>query len=199
MNTQYEPEAYNPYKHHGSHHETHQRINQVNSQIGAPAVLNWVERDEMAEAMADATFYGRISYLDDHPDAQALAMKTIHSYRDSLKAGPDGLMGDRANVIGEGHLFALLEVNPSYAIALNSNLTWKDVANQHLSIRYRTCDVDKTYGCNPTGGNQVLAVKVGEFICLYKCCQRCREWFDEPVELRANLEKSTWFDELDRR
>lgn len=197
MTAPFDPETYDPFKHYGPYHEVHQRINQVNSQIGVPAVLDWTERDEMAERAANATFV-RVSELDNHPDAQEIAMKTVHRYRDSLKASPDGLLGDRANIIGEGSLFALLDFDARYAIALSRDLTWKDVANQHLSNRYRVCDVEATYACDRIG-NQVLAIKTGEFICLYKCCQQCREWFDEPVELRENIAKNSWWDELDRR
>lgn len=181
----------------------HQRLNQMNSEVGWPALIDTEHHDQHAEKLANVAL-ARLGPLDDHHDAQGIAMKTVHRYRDSLKAERDGVLGDRANIVGDpdAGLYILLAYEPTHLIALDDPANWEATAKRYLPRFYRSCDIEVTRGCTPTDAPIILPIKTGEFVCVFQCCQRCREWFDEPLEMRENLERSdsgTWWDEADRR
>ncbi|OBA98625.1 hypothetical protein A5666_24400 [Mycolicibacterium fortuitum] len=168
--------------------------------------MDWAEHDKNVEAMANAAF-ARLSELDRNTDAQNRARVTINQYRDSLKATKSdpliaehrGLQYDPARPETANRLYALLAFDPSVLIPLSSQYTWKDVAAKYLPHKYTTCDVSICTMCDPKGGTLDLAIKVGEFVCVYKCCTGCREFFDMTPDERERFDKSGYFDEIDRR
>lgn len=196
---------HDPFKHYSPYHEIHQRINQVNSAIGAPAVLDWTEIDAMSEAMADNLF-GRIGPLDSHPDAQNLARDLIDSYRTAVRlpqiAGETIIaehLGPQYGPRTMTRLYALMAIDHRGLVPLSEEFTWQDVAKKYMT-NHRVCDVELWFGCDKYAATIDLPVKLGEFVCLFKCCAKCREWFDEPKELRDDYRKPTgWSDEFDRR
>lgn len=180
----FDPEAYDPFEHHGPRTEAHQRINQINSQVGWPAVLDWAEHDKNVEAMVNATF-ARLSDLDRNADAQHLAYKTVQLHRSSADVTVPGLC-------------AIFAHDPTIALPLSAMDDWEPIATQHLR-KYVTCDVSICSMCEPRQANQNVAIKLGEFICIYKCCNGCRAFFDMTPDERERFDQSRYFDEIDRR
>lgn len=200
MTAPYNPDNYDPFKHYEPYQEVHQRINQTLSQAGCPAVLDWPEIDAMAEAMAATTFFDRISYLDADPEGQALAMETISFYRlyvefktligETWIGYHAGTQHDWSIPSTMNRTYALMAFDPKILFPLSRTWTWQDAATKYLT-RYQVCDVDVSYGCEQDNATEVLAIKCGEFVCIYKTCTACRAWFDEPD--RAHFRRRDFF------
>ncbi|CDQ43191.1 hypothetical protein [Mycolicibacterium neoaurum] len=197
---------HDPFKHLDPNHERHQRINQVNSQAGAPAVLDWPALDKMAETIANNGF-GRISALDDDEEARNLARETILLHRKGVEhvPGAETVIGEHAgpqhdpslSLQTADRLYGLLAFDTKVIFPLSENFTWRQLSEKYLS-RYRVCDVDVSIGCERTNAGLVIAIKSGEFVCIYKTCESCRKWFSQPD--REHFRTRTFFDDLwDRR
>ncbi|MFN6553756.1 hypothetical protein ACP6C7_29120 [Mycolicibacterium septicum] len=181
----FDPETYNPFERYEPRREAHQRINQINSQVGWPAVLDWAEHDKNVEAMANAALV-RLSELDSDPDAHGLALKLVYAHRDHA-------------FITEPGLCAILAFDPTLAIPLAKLSEWQSVATKYVPKRYTTCDVQITHCCDENQAEGWLAIKTGEFVCVFKCCNGCREHFDMSPDERERFEKNGFSDEFDRR
>jgi hypothetical protein len=183
-------EDYDPFKNHDPMREIHQRINQTNAEAGVSIVMpgDWSEIDAMAVTMADNAF-GRISDLDSNVDAQALVRETISHYRlsvefptvagETLIAYHEGTQYDSNQQRSMNRLYGLLAFDPRALVPLSSGYTWEDAARQYLS-RETKCDVAVSVGCESASATEILAIKSGEFVCLYKACSACRDWFHDP-------------------
>ncbi|MDC9004090.1 hypothetical protein [Mycobacterium marinum] len=189
--------------------ETHQQLNHAlrhatvyvdGKATHPPLVADFSQIDAQAEKLANVAL-ARFGPLDDHPDARGKALKAIYRYRDSLKAAPDGLFAERANIVGDPDtgLYVLLAYDPTHAIAVSEPSEWKSVASKYLPRFHRSCDMQITIGCTQSNATLIEPVKVGEFIVVFRCCQQCRDFFDEPVQMRENLERGGWDDDWDRR
>lgn len=178
----------------------HQRLNQVNSEVGWPALIDTEQHDKLAERMANLALV-HFGPLDGHPDAQGLGMKLIQRHRDSLDARPDGFLADHANIAGDAGtgLYVLLAYDPTHAIAISDPAEWEAVASKYLPQSDRFCDVEITVGCTPSNGPLTLPVKVGEFICVFRCCERCLAWFHLAPQIREDTQLNGWDDDWDRR
>lgn len=69
---------YDPFAGRSPNREVHQRLNQIASAIGAPAILDTAEIDLMAEEASNAAFL-KLSDLDTLPMAQAVAAEMIQA------------------------------------------------------------------------------------------------------------------------
>lgn len=199
---------YDPFKDYEPLREIHHRINQTLAKSGGPVVMppDWAEIDATATVMANNLF-ARFSKLDNNPDAQELARETITSYRlsvdlptvagETLTAYHEGPQYDPANQFSMNRLYAILAVDSRALIPLSVTYTWQDVASQYLT-RETHCDVAVSYGCEPTNATEVMVIKSGEFVCLYKACTACRDWFHDPHR-RAFRTREFYHDSWDRR
>lgn len=183
----FDPETYEPFDDWGDRREVHQRINNAmrwgvvdGNRNHPPLVADFAEIDAMADAMAATTFFGRISYLDTDREAQGLALDVIDRYRAYVEDLGETLIGEHGGTQYDGatmnRAYALLAFEPKVIFPLSLAWGWQDVAARYLS-HYNDCDVAKDVEC--TQANDVLAIKSGEFICIFKCCGPCRAWFDD--------------------
>jgi hypothetical protein len=199
----FDPDTYNPFENYSPHRETHQRINHAMREAiytddegrltHPPLVVDFDRIDATTEQMVNASFQ-RLSYLDGHEDAQEIAMKTIHGYRDSLR-------GEHSTVpdISNGGFLVLFGHDPSIPVAIDELAQWEPIAHKHLSASYKRCNLGITVVCDPTDATKIMAVKVGEFVCVYKVCAQCRDWFDLSPDERDQFGGSGWMDDCDRR
>lgn len=208
----FDPETYDPYAGFDKYREIRQRFNHcysvasVNEQPGPPAFLPSSEVDQMTVAMVDS-FFGRISPLDADREAQNLNRATIKCFRDGVRLVPgaetiignhDGVQYDPSlSMQTTNRLYALLAFETRFVFPLSRDSTWKQLADRYLR-NYRRCDIDIALGCDETNAGEILAIKSGEFVCIYKSCTACRAWFDEPD--REFLRRREFFtDEFDRQ
>ncbi|MHA3020885.1 hypothetical protein ACXPWS_11535 [Mycobacterium sp. BMJ-28] len=202
MTAIFDPNTYDPFKHYEPNRESHQRINQTLSQAGAPAVLDWPEIDAMAETMADNSMV-RVGLLERDPEGRALALETIRKcYRAGLNlmVGSETAMGEHAGLQYDpskpsmmNRLYALLAVDTAVLFPLSEQFTWKHVAERYLT-RYHVCDVDVSIQCEQTNAVEILPIKQGEFVCIFKACTACVGWFSDPD--RERFRKRDFFDDL---
>lgn len=164
MTTKYDPfAAYDPNR------ETHQRLNQVASQTGQPAIPDFSLIDQMAKNANSVR-------QTQHPDMRRLAASSVDSNR------LYGNYEDPSRVIhvdDAGPPYILLGCDPRFRISVHTKSVEQVVA-ESLSERYRICDVSAVVGCQTNSASCVLIVGYGEYICLYKCCAVCRAWFGDP-------------------
>lgn len=201
-------ETYEPYAYCEPNREVHQRINQVHSQAGNPAVLDWPDIDQSADEM-DALTFARFSTFDEHPEARNLARANLRAHRlyvESNELVGETLIGDHGGMQWDAHdprtqnrLYAIFAFDPRVLYPLCKQWTHEDAAKKYLT-RYTTCDVDVVSNCERTYAHTILDPKSGEFVHLFKCCKPCRAWFDLTPDQREALRTRTFFDDdWDRR
>jgi hypothetical protein len=78
-----------------------------------------------------------------------------------------------------GPPFVLFGFDPRVAFSL-SETTAEAIAARYLPASYRTCDVEADIHCQTNDATHVISVGYGEFVCLYKCCGVCKDWFSDP-------------------
>lgn len=195
----FDSETYDPFKHFSSNHEVHQRINRTNSQIGAPAVLDWAEHDKTVEALVGSTF-GRVGPLDEDEEARNLARETIAWHRmsnETIIGDHAGLQYDPSNPITQARHYGLFSFESRVLFPLSKHFTWQQLADKYLT-RHSVCDIRVSIGCDQNAGTDVLPIRCGEFVCIYKTCVACREWFANPD--RDYFRRREFFnDEFDRQ
>lgn len=194
MTAAFDPETYEPYAGFDKFREIRQRINHcysvasVNRQPGPPAFLPSSEVDQMTDAMVNS-FFGRISPLDADGEAQNLNRATIKCFRDGVRLVPgaetiigshDGVQYDSSlSMQTTNRLYGLLAFETRFVFPLSRDYTWKQLADRYLR-NYRRCDIDVALGCDEANAGEVVAIKSGEFVCIYKSCAACLAWFDDP-------------------
>jgi len=186
--------TYDPYAGWSPYREMNQRLNQVNSAVGAPAVLDPIEINQMARAIANKGF-GRISELDDNEEARNLALETIHEHRshtETVVGEHAGTQYDPSILSTMQRVYGLMAFDTRVIFPLSESFTWQQLSDKYLT-RYRVCDVDVSIGCERTNAGLVIAIKSGEFVCIYKTCESCRKWFDQPD--REHFRTRTFFDD----
>lgn len=160
----FDPEAYDPFCGYSKYREIHQRINavhrenQLTGRSNQPLVVDWTEVDVMTREI----LHNGIQQTRDANKCK-LAASTVECHLDWGERidGPCILLGFDTRVS-----FPLPELN--------------DVVNKYFSDRYTDCDVEVSYGCQQHNANHLLGVGVGDYLCLYKVCRTCRDWFDDP-------------------
>lgn len=205
-------ETYDPYKDYGPYQEIHQRMNQAFEEAGSdpksewygtpgpPPVLDWTEIDPLAEKMAN-TLFARVGPLDKDREAQGLAMHTIRKgyrfYVESKELGgetitvePFGAQRSSANPC----LWVIIDRDPRALIEVTPDKDHNAIAQHYLS-GYSHCDIEVSYSCETKMATEILSIKSGEFICVYKACTACSAWFYEPD--REQFRKWTFFDGFD--
>jgi len=197
MTTDYAPfEGWSPDR------EVHQRLNQIASVIGAPAILDTAELDQLAHAADQA-----MALTSTDEEHQNLARETIGLYRSAVQLGrqetimAEHLSGeyDTGDALTFNCQYALLTMDTRGLFPLSQSLTWKDVAAKYLT-RWRYCDVKVSYGCDISSGSTVFAVASGEFVCVYKACSACFEWFSLDADQRDTFRRREFFvDDWDRK
>jgi hypothetical protein len=168
----------------------YQLLNQAYSKAGLPAIMPEDQPliNEISEQCFAASF-GRLSPLDDNEDFKDLARSTLKLYRDH---------GDN-DFLEDAPYYALLAADPRIAIGMRRATDWEEVAAKHL-WRQKACDVEISWSCESNAATVVFPIKQGEFVCIYKSCVPCREWFDlDHAERQASRTREFWDDDWDRR
>lgn len=204
----FDPETYSPFEGWSRDRETHHRINAVhraNQMAGLskqPLIVDFSEVDILANAADQATVL--TSTDEEHRN---LARETIGLYRSAVQLGrqetimAEHLSGeyDTGDALTFNCQYALLAMDTRGLFPLSQSLTWKDVAAKYLT-RWRYCDVKVSYGCDISSGSTVFAVVSGEFVCVYKACSACFEWFSLDADQRETFRKREFFvDDWDRK
>lgn len=208
MPTDFDPETYDPYAGYDKYREIRQRINNVyscandNGQPGPPAFLRDAEVDRMTDAMVSSLF-GRIGPLDTDAEAQNLNRETIKCYRDGVKLVPgaettignhEGPQYDPSlSMQTTNRLYGLFAFETQVIFPLSRDFTWQQLAERPLR-NYRRCDIAVALGCDENNAEEIVAIKSGEFVCIYKSCAACRTWFDNPD--RAFFRRREFFNDL---
>ncbi|SDE22932.1 hypothetical protein SAMN04488581_3622 [Mycolicibacterium neoaurum] len=174
--------------------EIRQRINHCYSVAGTverpgpPAFLRDPEIDRMTDVMVDSLL-GRISPLDADTEAQNLNRETLKFYREGVcrVAGAETIIGDHDGLQYDpslsmqttNRLYGLLAFETRFVFPLSREYGWEALADRYLR-NYRRCDIAVALGCDEGNADQIVPIKSGEFICIYKSCAACRAWFDDP-------------------
>lgn len=200
--TDFDPETYNPFEGWSPNREVHQRLNQIASVIGAPAIVDTAEIDQLAHAADQAM---QLTLTDE--EAANLARETIGLYRAGVQQGhQETIMAehlsdeyDTGDALTFNRQYALLAMDTRGLFPLSQSLTWKDVAAKYLK-RWGHCDVKVSYGCDISAGSTVFAVVSGEFVCVYQACSECFDWFSLDADQREVLRRRELFvDDWDRK
>lgn len=198
----FDPETYNPFEGWSPNRETHQRLNQINSQIGAPAMVDTAEIDQLAHAADQAM---ALTLTDS--EAQNLARETIALYRTSVQlGGQETIMAehlsneyDTGNPLTFNCQYGLLAMDTRGLYPLSDAMTWKDLAARYL-FKWRRCDVNICLGCDIDSAANIFAVQSGEFVCIYKACDKCLNWFSFDGTDRERFQTREFFnDDWDRK
>ena len=190
------------------HNETHQRINQVNSAVGWPAVLDWSDIDDMTTVMT-ATSFGRLSEFDSNPLAQAHAgeiMEAVLRPRDGEQIDTDTAWCpgyEKLDEFDPRMIAFIYRTDGNYVrVPLARVDQWREVAGAYLNSESR-CEAHKQPGCASFEDSsswidlQPYAVKRGEHIIILHMCAGCRErlddwgWTPENVQ----IEPQPWVDD----
>lgn len=172
----FDPNTYDPFAGYDPLREIRQRINRVNSEAGLPAVLDWSPEDVEAKLLA----HGRFVQTRNH-DMRRLAAATVEEHlrwRDPHDV--------TSAVRGPSALFAF-DTRIPFSLADNAV---ENLVARYLSDRYTVCDVAVDIRCERANADHVLIIGYGEWVCLYKCCDRCKAWFDDPD--RKLTERLDW-------
>lgn len=194
MTTAFDPETYDPFAGFDKYRGIRQRINHcysvanANEQPGPPAFLPSPDVDQMTKELVDSLF-GRVSPLDADNEAQNLNRATIKCYHDGVKLLPgaetiignhDGTQYDPSlSLQTTNRLYGLLAFETRVIFPLSREFTWKQLEDRYLR-NYRRCDIAVSLGCDEANAGEIVAIKSGEFVCIYKSCTACRVWFDDP-------------------
>lgn len=140
-----------------NNHWIRQRINQVNSQAGLPAVVDWSLANKVLQTVAVQQTWDR--------NMRCLAAATVEEhlhYRDPFD-----------HLLPSGVLFGF---DPRIPFPIEEI---DDLIEEHFSEYYcNTCDVGVHIECEkPT---LVITIGYGEWVCLYRCCRACWRWFNNP-------------------
>lgn len=166
----FDPETYDPFAGYDKHREIRQRVNRVNSEAGLPAVLDWSPEETDAKLLA----HGQFAQTRNH-DMRRWAAAVVEEHlrwRDPYDV--------TSAVRGPSALFAF-DTRIPFSLAEHK---LDDLAAAYLSEIYTTCDVQAHTLCEKNNATEILTVKYGEWVCLGKCCDTCRSWFDDPDERR---------------
>lgn len=150
--------------------ERFREINRMYAENGIPVMMpeDW----EMTDATTKEILASGIPQTRNH-DKRRLAAITVETYLEHGEKidGPCILLGFDPRVP-----FPVIEVN--------------DVISRYLGESYRTCDVEASIRCEGNKATEVvLRVGFGDYLCLYKCCETCHDWFSEPDRhLSENLD-----------
>lgn len=174
--------------------EIRQRINHCysvadsNGQPGPPAFLRDPMVDQMTDEMVNSLF-SRVSPLDADTEAQNLNRATIDCYRKGVRLAPgaETIVGNHEGAQYDptlsmqttNRLYGLFAFETRVIFPLSPGFTWQQLADNHIR-NYRRCDFEVALGCDETNAGEIVAIKSGEFVCIYKSCAACLAWFDDP-------------------
>ncbi|WP_131808883.1 hypothetical protein [Mycolicibacter sinensis] len=169
---------YDPFAGFDDNRELHQRLEQVASQSGQPAILDYDQIDRLADQI------DQLAQTRNH-DLRRLAAKTVDEYRWHLRND-----GPLTGVTGP---CVLLGFDPRVAFDM-SEYTNEKLAAKYLA-RHNRCGVGAVHDRTIFAGKAEHAIKVvyGEYVCLYKACVDCLVWCngldDTPECLDFSLTK----------
>ncbi|WP_431233776.1 hypothetical protein ACQ856_03525 [Mycolicibacterium psychrotolerans] len=161
----------------------YQRLNQINSQVGRPAVMP--EHRATIDAYTDAIDddYRHLLTHDRDPVAQRIAS---HMVKARLTANVEHRSvfdrwcpsHDESRPETMATLYALVYSNIAYVIPLESAEQISEVA-EHLLLR-KQCEARVTRRCRwrPT---EVLAVKRGQYVCVFGICTGCKHHIESGL------------------
>ena len=190
------------------HKETHQRINQVNSAVGWPAVLDWSDIDDMTATMT-ATSFGRLSELDGNPLAQRHAsdiMEAVLRPKEGEQIDTDTAWCPGYEKLDEfdPRIIAFIyRTDGTYVrVTLTSADQWREVAGAYLNSESR-CEAHNQPACAYFEDSsswidlQPYAVKRGEHIVILHMCAGCRDYlnFWNGIPENIQTEPQGWIDE----
>ncbi len=192
--------------------DTHHRINQALAKAGSRVVLDWNEIDQLADEIEKVDRI-RVGPFDDDPCAQILARHYVELYRSLAGVGSswpdkaashddvehrhteiyphDGPQYDTRNPHTFNRLYAILPgLDIRFIIPLSDDYTFEDVANAYLSLE-QYCHINAALGCSGSVPNHQrstasmnVAIKYGEFVCIFRSCKKCFDWLSEPEASR---------------
>lgn len=144
---------YDPFKDFDPNRELHQRINQTMSQAGCRAVLDFTEIDVLTEQ------FELPPQTTDH-NMRRLAASTVEEHLTFRDKDSNGSL--------------LFGFDPS--IAFDRSEIQSQIAKLKM---HRTCDVNASTRCQTDCAELVLTVNYGDWVCVYKLCDVCLDWFSD--------------------
>lgn len=152
-----------------------QAINQAYAELGIAVGMpdEWPVIEQMSETVASSSLI-----QTRHHDARRLAGATVDMFRQYVRESGETLYGDDDHE--SNGTYVLFGFDPKVLFAINERRTVESLAREHLSSRYTDCDVGASIRCQTSQADRIISVYYGEFVCLYKCCAICLDWFDDP-------------------
>lgn len=209
---------YDPFAGWSPNREVHQRLNQIASVIGAPAILDTAEIDLMAEEAANAAFL-KLSDLDTLPMAQAVAAEMIQAASCPTEFDASDIRTDTRWADESATYRALIRdvnLNLPVWVPLSNPCHWRQVADAYADPEQK-CAAHNHPLCEFYDTDTVwsdlasYAIKRGEIICIVLMCGVCRgrlnnrDWYSESYIQHGAFpwhdDGRRWFndDEWDRK
>jgi hypothetical protein len=158
--------------------EFYQRLNQINSRVGRPAVMP--EHRAAIDAYTDAfdDDYRRGLPCDRDPVARRIAGHMVKAHL-SIADTDRSVYGRLCRSHNESQpetmakLYALTYTNITYVIPLESEEQINEVVEQLLDRR--RCEACVTRDCDLEQPTEFLTVKRGQYLCLFSICRACKQ------------------------